>query len=68
MKPWASIFTQDLKLSDKNIWIDMNCGANNQLPPGPTPKDVNNCQDTIIDLNTGRVGQRGNILQLIAIN
>jgi len=50
--PWASIFTQDLKLSDKNIWIDMNCGANNQLPPGPTPDEVNNCEDKLIDLNT----------------
>ena len=56
-QPWATIYNNnDPTQTEKNIWINMNCGANGQGNTTPDPTNINVCPggDALnIDLNTG---------------
>jgi len=69
-QPWATINNNnDPKQTEKNIWIDMNCGANGQGNSIPNRVTINKCLGTPpnfnisrkdlgalnIDLNTGKL-------------
>jgi hypothetical protein len=51
-QPWATIYNKNTDY-DKNIWIDMNCGANGLGNTKPDPITINSCPVKNIDLNTG---------------